>query len=276
VLAASPVAATIDDDGNFEFANVAPGEYVMQASVSGRGPADEGESASQFIVVGGSDVTGLLVRLSRGSTVRGRIVIDGTIGPPDTFFNVDLQALPTDMDLTPQNLQVGPASAQIEGDGSFVLEGLRGPRLFRLYSPRWAVKAVTVNGVDVTDAPVPFGSAAQSLDGVEVVLTDRIAVIEGRAVDGRNRPVAHARVILFSTSRSLWGEASRFMASAQAGRDGTFTLRNVIPGDYYAVAVNGADADGWPDPELLDLLAPSATRLVIADAGPVTLTLQVR
>jgi hypothetical protein len=255
---------------------VAPGEYVMQASVSGRGPFDEGESAAQFVFVGGSDVSGLLVRLSRGSTVRGRIRVDGTIGPSDALFNVDLQAMPTDMDLTPQHLQTGAASAQIEGDGGFRLEGLSGPRVFRVQSPRWALRSVTVDGVDGTDTPVVFGGPAQSLDDVEIVLTDQYAVVGGRAVDLRNRPVANARVILFSTDRTRWAESSRFMASAVARRDGTFTIPHVMPGEYYAVAAPGIDADAWRDPELLDSLAPLVTRLVIADAGPVTLTLQVR
>ena len=64
-----------------------------------------------------------------------------------------------------QNLEA-PASARIRADGSFDIAGLNGPRVFRLgeETSDWTLKAVRLNGREVTDAPLPFGMANQSID----------------------------------------------------------------------------------------------------------------
>jgi hypothetical protein len=66
------------------------------------------------------------------------------------------------------------------------------------------------------------------------------------------------------------------MSFISAGRDGAFALPNVLPGDYYVVAIRGVTATDWRDPEVLDALAPLFTRIAVIDAGtlPVTLTVQ--
>ena len=64
-----------------------------------------------------------------------------------------------------------------------------------------------------------------------------------RTLDARGRDVANATVVVFATDRtfwgepSRWGETSRFVASVRAGRDGTFSVRNLAPGDYWAAAL---------------------------------------
>ena len=117
-------------DGRFAFPNATPGERNIQASRGGDGPNDEGESAAQFVTVGNTDVTGLTVQLSRGSTLKGRITFEGNPSP-EAYFSLDLQAVPVDMDRTPQNLEA-PASTRIRPAGSFAMAGLRGQRVLRL------------------------------------------------------------------------------------------------------------------------------------------------
>src|SRR5207237_10419834 len=65
-IVSASVGARTEPDGSFEFPNVAPGEYVVQAL---RG----NEVAWQFVTVNGTDITGLIVRTLAGSTVRGRV-----------------------------------------------------------------------------------------------------------------------------------------------------------------------------------------------------------
>ena len=122
-----------------------------------------------------------------------------------------------------------------------------------------------------------FGTREQSTENVEVVLTDRVATIAGRALDAAGRAVRDASVILVPTDRTLWGDTSRFMSFASAGRDGAFALPNVLPGDYYVVALRGVAATEWRDPEVLDALeeryrtkkAEAATETVAKKFGEV-------
>jgi protocatechuate 3,4-dioxygenase beta subunit len=273
-LAADPIEALIDPDGRFAFPKVTPGEYVIQASQGGNDPSNEGESAAQFVTVGNTDVTGLTIRLSRGSTLKGRITFEGNPSP-GAYFSLDLQAVPVDMDRTPQNLE-SPASARIQADGSFDMAGLSGPRVLRLTegASDWTLKAVRHNGREVTDAPLPFGTPMQSIDGLEVILTDRGSEVTGRVLDARGRGVADATAIVFPIDRSLWGQASRFVASARTASDGAFSVRNLPPGYYHAAAVTQVAPGEWRDPGLLDALVAIATPLTIVEGDAVTATLR--
>jgi hypothetical protein len=65
------------------------------------------------------------------------------------------------------------------------------------------------------------------------------------------------------------------LKSANTTSAGTYTFENLPPGDYYLVAVENADADGWQDPTRLEALASRATRLSVA-AGDALKTLDLR
>lgn len=56
-IATPPMAARTNVDGSFEFARLAPGEYVLQAATSRANISTEGELATQFVTVNGVDVT---------------------------------------------------------------------------------------------------------------------------------------------------------------------------------------------------------------------------
>ena len=264
-LAGDPLDAQIDPGGRFEFINVAPGEYVIQASKDGSNSNDEGESASQFLAVAANDVAGVTLRLSRGSTVKGRITFDGAASQ-ESYFSLNLEAVAVDPDLTAQSIDI-PTSARIRADGTFDLTGLNGPHVLRVpdTTDGWMLEAVLLNGRDVTDIPLFFGSAAQSIDGIEVVLTDRLSEVSGRALDARGSGMPGATVVLFPTDRTHWGETSRFVSAVTTGKDGAFTVRSLPPGDYYAAPVVNATRADLRDPELLDTLVDGATHVAISE-----------
>ena len=69
------------------------------------------------------------------------------------------------------------------------MAGLSGPRVLRLSegATNWTLKAVRLDGREITDAPVTFGTANQSIDGLEVILTDRVSVVTGCSENGSVR-----------------------------------------------------------------------------------------
>ena len=279
--AAAPIVmgARIDRDGAFEFPNVPPGEYVIRAFKDRTNTWTEGEFASLFVTVNGTDVTGLALRTSPGSTISGRIMIDGAASI--TTRSIELAPLPLDPDRSaPQT-----ARADVHDDWTFEIGGINGPRRLRLVdAPRgWTLKAIYLNGVDVTDTPLPFDTAAQSVKGLDVVLTDHVTEISGPAADGSGRPIAPSSVIAFSVDRELWYQDSRFIRRGAAsptcwwapGRmcpGSRFAIIGLPPGEYFVAAVaRMAFEDERQDPEFLDSIARQATRILLTEGQKATI-----
>jgi hypothetical protein len=266
-VATTTVGARIQPDGSFEFPNVAPGQYVIQAYKGRIKSSAEGEFAALNVTVNGADVKDLLVQTSPGSTITGRVTCDSARAPSSR--NLELSAVPADADLAP--LDGNLARADIRNDWTFEMSGISGPRRLRLLrAPRgWGLKQVLAGGVDVTDAVLLFGAKSQSLSDVEVVLTDRITEIAGTVTDERGRAVADARVMAFAVDRNLWYDRSRFLKNAVSDATGGFSVADLPPGDYFVAAVSRRQLDGDDgallDPDLLDSLTHAAARVTLSE-----------
>jgi Carboxypeptidase regulatory-like domain len=271
-VATTPVGARIQPDGSFEFPNVAPGQYVIQAYRGRVRSSTEGEFAALSVTVNGTDVKDLLVQTSPGSTITGRITFDGP-GPP-ALRNFDVSAVPSDADLAP--LDGNFARADIHDDWTFEMSGISGPRRLRLLrAPRgWGLKQILVAGVDMTDTPLPFGSRSQSLSDVEVVLTDRITEITGTVTNDRGRAVADARVVAFASDPDLWYDRSRFLKITASDANGAFSIRDLPPGVYFVAGVDRRQASEengeWLDPDLLDSLTTGAARITLSEGQSIS------
>lgn len=258
-------------DGRFEFPNLAPGEYVIDAQYNNL-------HALEIVSVNGADVTGLILQASTGSTISGRVTFDAAEGPNPRVL--EITPMPVDPDLTP--FLGGNGGAGVGPDGTFEIANIVGPRRIRLTrAPAgWGLKHVLVNGVESTDTVFPFGTKDQSLKNVEVVLTNQLTEISGGVTDARKQPVSEYAVVVFATDRDRWYEGSRFFTLARPRGDGTYAVRRLPAGDYYIAAldrVQGTNADGeWQDPEFLDALSRRATRVTLGEgqrvALPLTLT----
>jgi hypothetical protein len=258
------VGARIDRDGTFEFPNVLPGEYVLQAWKSRKNSSTEGEFASQFVAVNDSNVTGLVVRLSAGSTISGRLTLEGA--SPLKPAEIDLSPIPVDADLSPL-LGNPPADADIKADGTFEMAGISGPRRLTLTRapPGWTLKRVLMDGIDVTDLPIPFGRQDQSIKDVEVVLTDRGGEVSGSLTDSRGRLLTDYTVVVFATDRERWFLESRFLKHSTPGKGGVFEVRGLPGGDYFVAAVDQLQMEEWRDPDFLESIVSGATRVTLGD-----------
>jgi hypothetical protein len=276
---AEPIGARIlPRDGSFEFRNVPPGEYVIQASRGRTNRWTEGEFAALPVAVNGMDVNDLVVQTSNGSFVSGRIsfnTVDRTKVPPRS--SIEITAVPSDPDLSPQS---GWADANILPDWQFQMAGLNGPRrlVVKNLPAGWTLEEIRAGGVDATDHPMMFGRADQSLTGVEIILSDRVSQLSGAVTDDDSRPVRGAHLIAFAADRERWFSGSRFLREAIADDQGTYNISGLPFGTYYVTTLAQVSAEGpdaWQDPAFLTSQISRASTLTISEGQRVTRNVRV-
>lgn len=295
------VPMLVQPDGRFDFANVPPGQYVLEvnfrpgargggptgaalAFVGGRaqamqplpaatggrgGPVDPAALpmwAQEIISVGDRDVTGLVVPLSPTVIVSGRVTFSGTATPPNAQALQRIQAILGSVDIGPsQRASLGP----VQPDGTFQITGLIPGKYtlqLNLNTPPWGtLKSVTRAGDDLTDATITVDG---DLD-LTVTVTDTVM----GSVSGRVGPAGASAgdpswLRVFPVDRRFWPEpyaAIRRFRTVAVAHDGRFTAVTLPAGEYFMVpATEGGGAD-WMDAATLELLARTAERIRVND-----------
>ena len=227
-------------DGAFALANIPPGSYTLEAVGASVGTAPP-EVASMPITVNGQDIGGLQITTGSAGRISGSVVADGGSRLPQANIRITAQ---------PFSQGSFVPTATVSGTGTFELEGLLGVYTLRFDSlpTGWAMKSITANGVDVSDAAVEFRPADRV--SMRVELTDRITQVTGSV--RAERAVNGATVIIFPDEPSKWTSTSRFIKTARLTEGGQFTVRGLPPHSrYLAVAVDFIEAGEAQSPEFL-------------------------
>jgi hypothetical protein len=226
----------VGQDGRFRIDNVRPGSYAIEASLGGPGrPEDRRPREAAFIPirVSDSDTEDLVVTLSKGVDVPGRIVLeDSTQQLPQSQgsgFMITARLAGDFLSGSGSGLY-----AHSRADQTFTLTGVFGRRTlnFANVPVGWYVKQVRYRGDEVIDKPIDFarGDGTASL---EVVISNRGATITGRVIDDLARPVRAAFVWLLRADGETVTEPA---AEARTSATGEFRFGPLREGDYVAVA----------------------------------------
>lgn len=296
----------VEADGTFTAGRLSPGTYRLTATLREPNGALNASRlrATAEVRVDGADVDGVVLALRSGATLTGRIVSDdGT--PMPGAVTVSLTPRQRDVFLP------GPSpSGRVEADGTFRLDGVFGRMLIGAFvsapaanasgdsappantgtehaapgrvlmppsvpTPRapWGVKAVFVNGRDVTDEPLDFDRGDVE---AEIVLTTRLALVTGSVTLPRAPTDPRPTVLVFAADPEAWVPPARRVRQAAVGDDGRFSIRGLPPGDrYLAVAIEGTPTPTSWSPDLLTALRDSATSLRIDEGGVHEIALRV-
>ena len=120
----------------------------------------------------------------------------------------------------------------------------------------WAVKSISLNGKDLV-GPVPGDS---DVSGLEITLTNRLSTVTGAVLDPQGIPAADATVLIMPDPRvQQAGAHPDAVRTALVDRSGMFTFRDVLPGQYVAVALDYVLEDSENDREWLARLLRVAT-----------------
>ena len=252
--------AMVAGDGTFQFANVPPGRYNLQVRPNGM-PSTSSEFATLKVTVGNDDIDNLIVVTSTGATARGVVMTDD--GSVPTFRANQVSIFPQPAE--PGSMMFGAGQNRINDDYSFELTGLSERRLIRAtvngQAPNWYLKAVMLDGEDVTDSGIEF-TPGRSFDGMQVILSQKTTDLSGLVNDDRGRPVLDATVVVFPANRELWTYASRYMRTARPDTSGKYSIRSLPPSDdYLIIAVQTLEQGQGGDPEFLARAAEEAKRL---------------
>ena len=286
-------SARTNQDGAFTLSSVAPGDYTLQANsmqvmtsseggntmvfrVSG-GPGGEGqEFGSLPLSVAGDDIPNLVLVTSKGSTATGRVTFEDGTKPP-TMSNIRITAMSADGDGPGMSLGGGPGSGAPKPDGSFELKGMAGTRIIRAMNlpPGWTLKAVRLNGVDVTDSGIDF-KTGDAVAGLDVALTSRGTAVTGTATGSDGSPLKDYTVVVFADNPELWRVPNtRWVSGRRPDQEGRFKFENLPPGTYQAVAVDYIPQGEWNDPEVLERLKGKGRRFTLGEGGNETLSLKL-
>ncbi len=270
------------EDGTFSIANVTPGHYTAVARTGGRW--NDPRIATQTLVVGGENISGLTLTLIGGITVSGNITVEtsGTPAPTDySRFRVNLTSLdPTAGPTGPFGRGGGPGTGTgtgAEKNGVFVAENvLPGKYVIVAQGPSpWTLKSVSVGGRDATDQAVEL-RGGQDVSTVSVVFSDRATELDGTVRDAAGTPAPAMTVIAFSADPIYWRSQSRHIQVARTDQSGAYRLRMLPAGDYLVVAVDDAEQGEWFDPSYLQQVKEAATAISLSDGDKKTLDLKPR
>lgn len=264
----------IRPDGSFMLSGLAPGTYTLRAFVPPPGPGLPQETLAATVTVSGEDVTGVVLETLRPGTVAGRIVADAATAEAALGAGVRVDLLPADTSIP--FMAGGPAVATVKDDLSFEVSGPPGKLrvAVMVQRPDVMLKAVRVNGADVTDAGFALSTGAR-LEGVEIELTNRPPDVSGSVTGARGERLSDYTVVFFPQDRERRANVMRGLALGRPDQEGRFRVRMLPPGSYYAVALEYVDANGWRDPDFLESLSAEATAFTIAEGETRTLDLKM-
>jgi|RhiMethySRZTD1v2_1073278.scaffolds.fasta_scaffold00038_87 carboxypeptidase family protein len=262
-----------EKEGSFEFTDVPPGDYVVQA-IAEAGFGGPAEFGSEYVTVTDRDPPPVVVPTSRGATLEGHFIVEGAQDPPMRAFS--LHATPLDLDRSPVGGR-GPSGLAIHDNRLFYLTGLHGVMRLSVPStlPGWYLKSITIGGVDVTDRSYDFGFAEATLSDAEIVLSTSAARIAGSIERLPNGDVAGATVIAFSTNRDLWFDGSRHIKQTSSAPNHSFEVTGLPAGEYFVAAVDVLSPLDVQSPETLESLVSRAARVTVREGAVSEVTLSL-
>jgi hypothetical protein len=271
--------ANVDGSGRFEVSDVVPGDYML--SVFEPGSVTSRWMTTTEVVAVEDDVVDLVLRPRRGASIAGRIVRDPfatrSLDPSGVMVTFRYRVGGdgrTGLGWGGVIARAANGAMRIGTDGAFSIESPGGMSVIRVSEvpANWTVKAIRLDGIDVTDQPIDFGEGTRQ---VEIVLTDRVTTVRGSVTDRAGRPVGDGSVIIFPDDPSLWGESSRFIQETRLSRNGQFQMRGLPPAEYLTVATEKLPFMAWMDPDVLNRLRPLATRFHLDESEEQVISLRL-
>lgn len=264
--------AQLQADGAFEMNGVAPGRYVLRVQPRGN-RRDDDPVGLVTLTVAGADLTGLVIPLLPPSRIVGRIEFEG--GAPADAQPSQVRVMPLPLDpMGGRFMMSGPP--RTNADWTFSVTGATQPVLLRTGMAGWYLKAVFVDGEDVTDTPITVAPGT-TVAGVRLLLTRTATTLSGIVRDDRGNASSSAAIVIFPVDDERMGPLSRFLRSTRPDAEGRYEFKGLPPyGNYRVIAVESLEDGQIWDPDFIASLRDRAERLALTEGETKTHDLRVR
>lgn len=264
-----------DGAGRFVIRDVAPGDYQLAVNYTPPAPPDIASGGKllppEFVLTRiqvNGPVDDLVLVTAKGETFTGAIRFDGATAAERTVKITVHAPERRPFTLTPR--------LEVKGE-TFTAEGVFAPLLIRGtavdQAPEpgagpWHLKAVTLDGHDITDIPTVFKAAHTGR--VQVIFTRRAATLEVQVTEDDGSPPRAGSLLVFGEEDTWLLSSSRTRVVSLVGRNGRVAVPGLRSGRYYVAAVPGpvVVSSTGPSRELLVALKGDATPVVL-DEGEV-------
>ena len=213
-----------------------------------------------------TDLEDVVVTLTRGVTVNGRISVEGQ--PVSVIPNLQEMRFGLGT-VNGVPFHRAPQTTNMSSDGRFRISGLREGAEYRanfigpippgsgLY-----LKSIRFNGDDVLSKPLKFsGSAAREL---EIILgTGGLGQIAGNVTDAQSGAVPGALVVALPMER---GRITDYRTTS-TDQNGRYTLGNLTPGDYQLFSWESIQDDAFYDPGFMKEYEQHGKAVHVANAS---------
>jgi hypothetical protein len=203
-------------------------------------------------------------------SIKGKLTVDGPSQVGDiTSLRVQIRPSVNGV-ISDTQIPMVPAVA---ADGTFQLNGIT-PGEYRIilvpFPINYYIKDVHFGGTEALNTPISIPVGATEM--LEVVLSPRVAQVDGTVTDDKGQPVEGVQAVLVPDSHR---DRSELFRAVTSGPNGHFTIRGVAPGDYKLFAWESLESNGYFDPELLKRDDAKGQRIKIQDSDKLTVSVKL-
>jgi hypothetical protein len=248
-------------DGSFVIDNLPPGEYNVTVRRLAGGPQNQALGTAT-VGVSRADVEGLVIQVSEGFTLTGKVVVQGQSQSAAAVTPQSLRV--TLLPAEPGMMMLGMRPGQPADDGTFTLQGVA-PGKYR-------IPAASAQGVYLAQVLIGgqdyFGKEIDLTGGapgpVQLVYRTDAASISGAVEAGETKPVTQPVAVIVPADPEL--RAAIQPRQANVDEQGAFRFEGLRPGEYLLWVFDDADLNELSDPDMVQSLLEKAVR-VRAESG---------
>lgn len=253
--------AMIAPTGEFRFASVTSGDYVLEARQQLGSPRTVvGDVSRATVSVKAADVAGVEVRPWQPVRIAGRLTVPSSF-KPNLLGWVQVGVTLLDRDGNMGRLP----PAVVHPDLSFELSAWPGLTVVHVVdaTTSWRLERAVLNGADVTNGFVAGGE--QSVSGLDLVLTDRHTLLNG-TLSGRT-PADYNDVVVAAVLREGTGSGTNRCAVVRPTGPGAFSIRDLAPGSYAVAAFPEGQARSCRDSDFVQRVTTTGESVIVSESG---------